>query len=764
MERPRLKAHYQCEVVDDSKVFLLAEGQDSMIQGRPAVLVLPYLDGTRTVAEIAQALAGTLSIVETFAALRRYEAAGHLAEGSPDLPEPQLAYWDALGIDPAAMLAGAEQGVTLLAGPKVLHEPSVAALREAGLEVRMAGLPGPDAPYEASDGLTLVLLDDYLDPVLRRINSAHLEAERPWLLARPGGTTLWLGPLLVPGHTGCWQCLEQRLAGNRQVERYIAGKRGDTAPLHPARAVLRAAATALAGLLAAETGRVLAQLGRECSSLEGRMVTLDLTGPSMEEHELIRQPQCAACGDPALVTGRSPKIVLAASPARHTTDGGYRIQPPHLTFERLKKHISPYFGAISRLGAHEENDAGNGITYSFTAGHNFAMVNDNMDLLRRNMRGQSGGKGRSETQAKVSAVCEAIERYSGVWRGNEPVTRAAYDDLDPRTAVPMDQLLHFSPRQSAGRAEWNADPAHRLQLVPDPFPTATPLDWSAAWSLTHDEERLIPAGHAWYGHPDLAGHFYCVSDSNGSASGNTLEEAILQGFCEVVERDAVALWWYNRLSRPAFDVDSLGDPYVDTMRAFYDSMDRNLWVLDITSDLGIPVFAAVSDRRHEVEDIMVGFGAHPDPRIAAIRALTEVNQFLPYVDRRDEDGNTLYRTDDLETLTWCRTARLEQEPWLLPAPDARPTSLGDFRPLVGDDLAGHIRDCVGRADEAGIEVIVLDQTRPDLELNVVKVIAPGMRHFWRRLGAGRLYDVPVRMGWLDKPRTEDEMNPWNVFF
>ncbi|MET7618148.1 TOMM precursor leader peptide-binding protein [Streptomyces sp. NPDC005408] len=765
MERPRVKAHYLREVVDGSKVFLLAEGKDYLVQGRAAALLLPYLDGTRTVPDIIQLLSGTLSIAETLTALRRYEAAGHLAEGRPDLPEPQLAYWDAQGIDPAAVLTAAADGVSVLTGRSVPCEPVLAALRETGLTVRTSPLEETGEGYAPGEGLTVVLVDDYLDPALERINAAHLAAERPWLLAKPGGVTPWIGPFLQPGHTGCWSCLAQRLGGNRQVERYLAGKRGDQAPLHPSHAVIPAGAGALAGLLAAETGRTLAQLATgSCPSLEGRMVTLDLGTLTTEEHELIRQPQCASCGDPALVTERSPKVVLSASPARHTTDGGYRVQAPQLTFDRLKKHISPYLGAITKLGAHEESEGGNGITYSFTAGHNFAMVNDNMDLLRRNMRGQSGGKGRSEMQAKVSAVCEAIERYSGVWRGNEPVTRAAYRDLDPETAVHPDELLHFSPGQSEGRAEWNAHPAHRLQLVPDPFDTGLQLDWSSAWSLTHDRERQIPSGYVWYGHPDLDGHFYCVGDSNGSASGNTLEEAILQGYCEVVERDAVALWWYNRLRLPAFDLDSLGDPYVDTMRAFYDSMDRDLWVIDITSDLGIPVFAAVSNRRHEVQDIMVGFGAHPDPKIAAIRALTEVNQFLPYVDRRDAEGNTLYRSDDPETLTWCKEAKLQQEPWLLPDPAAKPSTLGDFEPLAGDDLAGHIQDCVRRAEAAGIEVIVLDQTRPDLDLNVVKVIAPGMRHFWRRLGAGRLYDVPVRMGLLEEPRTEDEMNPWNVFF
>jgi ribosomal protein S12 methylthiotransferase accessory factor len=67
--------------------------------------------------------------------------------------------------------------------------------------------------------------------------------------------------------------------------------------------------------------------------------------------------------------------------------------------------------------------------------------------------------------------------------------------------------------------------------------------------------------------------------------------------------------------------------------------------------------------------------------------------------------------------------------------------------------------CVKLARERGLEVLVLDQTRPDVGLPVVKVIVPGMRHFWARFGSGRLYDVPVNMGWLKKPLTEGQLNP-----
>jgi ribosomal protein S12 methylthiotransferase accessory factor len=62
-----------------------------------------------------------------------------------------------------------------------------------------------------------------------------------------------------------------------------------------------------------------------------------------------------------------------------------------------------------------------------------------------------------------------------------------------------------------------------------------------------------------------------------------------------------------------------------------------------------------------------------------------------------------------------------------------------------------------------MEVLVLDQTRPDIGLNVVKVIVPGMRHFWKRFAPGRLYDVPVKLGWLPESLKETQLNPVPMF-
>jgi thiazole/oxazole-forming peptide maturase SagD family component len=227
----------------------------------------------------------------------------------------------------------------------------------------------------------------------------------------------------------------------------------------------------------------------------------------------------------------------------------------------------------------------------------------------------------------------------------------------------------------------------------------------------------------------------------------------------------VALWWYNRLQRPALDLDSLDDPYVETLRRYYRSLGREFWVLDITSDLGVPAYAAISRRLdpRAPEDVILGFGAHIDPYLAAMRALTEMNQFLPAVTRRDADGNTVYLEDDPGALDWWKTVRAEDEPWLLPR-SGPATTTADHGGLIRESLTEDVRGLLDRLRDAGMEVLVADQSRPDLDLSVVKIIVPGLRHFWRRLAPGRLYDVPVAMGWLPAPYREDELNPKSVFF
>jgi ribosomal protein S12 methylthiotransferase accessory factor len=253
---------------------------------------------------------------------------------------------------------------------------------------------------------------------------------------------------------------------------------------------------------------------------------------------------------------------------------------------------------------------------------------------------------------------------------------------------------------------------------------------------------------------------YSISESNGLASGNSLEEAVLQAFLELVERDSVSIWWYNRLQMPEVDLNTLDSPYVQALREYYAQLGREVWVLDVTNDFEIPTFVAVSrciDAKYEL--IIYGCGTHLDPGIGISRALTEMNQFLFLQEQGRISSHAVLEREHFMTDYWFHKATVAENAFLLPHPDRSTKSLADYEYTYASDILDDITLCFSKAHELGLEVLIHDMTRPDIEMNVVRVIMPGARHIRPRYAPGRLYDVPVAMGWRDNSLQEHELNP-----
>jgi ribosomal protein S12 methylthiotransferase accessory factor len=405
--------------------------------------------------------------------------------------------------------------------------------------------------------------------------------------------------------------------------------------------------------------------------------------------------------------------------------------------------------------------AGDGVLHVYLSGHNVARRARSFQALRSGLRSSNCGKGTNDAQARASALCEGLERYSAVFRGDEPRRRARLTDLGDSGIHPNNCML-FSDRQYREREALNAA-GSGFDDVPLPFDPEAAIEWSPVWSLTRQGVRYLPTAFCYFNYPQDCDRTYCFSCSNGNAAGNTREEAVLQGFLELVERDGVALWWYNRVRRPAVDLDGFAEPYLHALRAFLHRRGRDLWALDLTSDLGVPVFAAASRCTDGgPEQILFGFGAHLDARIALLRAVTELNQMLSGILSAPAGAEPGAHLSDKTTIHWLRTATVANQPYLAPL-DGRPRTAVDFPPCRSDDLKDDVLFCQALVERQGMEMLVLDQTRPEIGLPVVKVIVPGLRHFWTRFAPGRLYDVPVQLGWLPRALTEEQLNPIPMF-
>jgi ribosomal protein S12 methylthiotransferase accessory factor len=499
----------------------------------------------------------------------------------------------------------------------------------------------------------------------------------------------------------------------------------------------------------------------ELPELDGKLQTLDVPTWRMQTHTLVRLPFCPACGRPEDRQARPFRPpVLESRNKTFTRDGGHRVVAPEETLARHGHHVSPITGAVPML--ERVAPAEDGVLHVYVAGNNMARPHHDLARLRGDLRTLNAGKGISDVQARASALCEGLERYSMVYRGDESRRRARLRDLGG-AAIPPNDCLLFSERQYHERDARNAAGGSRFSFIPAPFDTGADVEWSPVWSLTRREVRYLPTAFCYCDYPHGDGPVWCVACSNGNAAGNTLAEAVLQGFLELVERDAVALWWYNRLRRPGVALDSFGEPYLGRLQDFLRERGREFWALDLTADLGIPAFASVCRRTGgPPEQIVLGFGAHLEPRVALLRAVTEMNQMLssPLLEPRGKElGDP---AADPETARWLATATAANQPYLLPA-DGAPRTAASYPCTWADDVTEDVRACQARVEHAGMEMLVLDQTRPEVGLPVAKVVVPGLRHFWTRFAPGRLYDVPVRLGWLPRPLAEDELNPIPMF-
>ena len=287
--------------------------------------------------------------------------------------------------------------------------------------------------------------------------------------------------------------------------------------------------------------------------MRDHIVSLDLLGSTTAKHYVAARPQCPACGRKKLRDPRRPAvpIELAIGGKLLMTSGGYRTVSPRQTLERFRKHVSPLTGVVSHL---EGIDADLPLNTNYYATHNFSVPAETVNELRAGLSAGSFGKGSTAEQGEVSALMEAIERYSGVFRGDEIRVTRRFTDFPSCNVILPNKVLLFSNAQS--RSSRGATTTSDDSKMAPPFDRSAEIEWSPVWSLRDQRFTHLPTSLLYFFYRGPAAYH---ADSNGCAAGNTLEEAIVQGFLELVERDAYAIWWYNRLQRAEIDLDTFGD-------------------------------------------------------------------------------------------------------------------------------------------------------------------------------------------------------------
>ncbi|MCW6506779.1 YcaO-like family protein [Lichenifustis flavocetrariae] len=314
------------------------------------------------------------------------------------------------------------------------------------------------------------------------------------------------------------------------------------------------------------------------------------------------------------------------------------------------------------------------------------------------------GKGIDLAAAKASGIMEAIE----TWHAENAVLPLMFG-----STVDLRARFHLVDTEGLPRRTDLALSAHA------PLLWAEGTDWMSE-AATWVPFDLVHANFTVDG-PFTTDVF--STDTNGLASGNTFWEAVSHGLCEIIERDATALWRASAADRQkamrvdlAAVTDSLCLEVLD--RFAQAGLDVAVW--NMTTDVGVPAFQClIKDASDRSGHIGSGAGCHSNRHVALLRALTEAAQVrMTYIAGSREDLNP----DDYASAT-IRHRHQSVARMMEAGPGQR--SIAGEADEIFETFEAEVRWLLDRLRGAGLrEVVVVDLSRPDFDLSVVRVIVP----------------------------------------
>jgi ribosomal protein S12 methylthiotransferase accessory factor len=312
------------------------------------------------------------------------------------------------------------------------------------------------------------------------------------------------------------------------------------------------------------------------------------------------------------------------------------------------------------------------------------------------------GKGSTPEQSQASACMELGERFSffSFIKNPENFITGTYPELQAAgyNLLPIKRLLQ-SVHDESMQEEMLA------RLLAD-----IPIKWTWATNLNRQEEVLIP--FSW---------FYAINEFNGPSNGNSYEESICQGICEIIERHVCAVVSHEKRQVPRIRLASAKDP---VSRELIEKFTRNgiqVYLNDFTLDTGVPTISALCidpSTFPVMSEIVWTAGTTPNPEKALIRALTEVAQLAG-----DFNTHANYVASGLP-----KPLAMEEVEYLLSGPEI---DLQDLPDLASDNMKTEVENCLAALEKLDMEVFIVNTMHPQLKMPSIYTIIPGA-HFRER--------------------------------
>ena len=317
-----------------------------------------------------------------------------------------------------------------------------------------------------------------------------------------------------------------------------------------------------------------------------------------------------------------------------------------------------------------------------------------------------GGKGISKSHAKASAIMEAFERYSAEKQNDDKSVIATPDEISLKGNYINPESLNLP--KDFKKEDLNS----------------TTLEWSMTHDLITDEDYYVPSNAIFHPYISNEAQSLFKSNTNGLASGNILDEAILHGIFEVVERDAWSIFELTHKNYSQIKIESIESEIINETLDKFTSQGINIKLMDFTADINIPTIAASADDTitKDAGLLTLGMGTHLDPEVAILRALTEVAQSrATQINGAREDT---VRADFAREAGYERMKRInkyyfqqeEDQINLSDIENKSTTSIKKDLEIVKDELVSNDIK----------HILYADLTRSEVDVNVVRIIIPEM--------------------------------------
>ncbi|SDN38759.1 TOMM precursor leader peptide-binding protein [Bacillus sp. OK048] len=601
--------------------------------------------------------------------------------------------------------------------------------------------------------LALVLDDAWKPNVHQKAEEMFRQTDTPWLRGFVSFGEGVVGPFVQPGTPGCSQCADLRrtITARDRTELWEIQKGLEfSGGMQQEAWASRSGILQMTHLIGAEVQRIM---NGDDPVSERKICFINLKTLKSSWHRFLPVPLCQVCSQLPDDSPAMAQISLQRSPK--VTSDNYRSRSlDDLNHVLIKDYLDQRTGLLTDK--------------MVNLVHAFADVSVNLPLFE----GDEGTAGRTNSFAvsELTAILEGLERYCGLEpRGKRTVVHDSYNHLKNQALHPIEVGVHAKElyeRPGFPFAEFDPD---------------RPIDWVWGYSFLQERPILVPELLAYY---SLGGRSqgFVYETSNGCALGGSLEEAILYGILEVVERDSFLMTWYAQIPLPRLDPASIEDQelqlMIERMRAV---AKYDLYLFNSTMEHGIPsIMAIAKNRKEKGMNLICAAGAHLDPVRAVKTAVHELAAMMLSLDEKLEanqeeygrmlhDSSLVQQMDDHGMLYGLPQAE-ERLQFLLD--NHRPLQSFDKefkRKSTHLDLTDDLQDILQEFRRLNLDVIVVDQTTPETIRNglyCVKVLIPGMlpmtfgHHLTRVTGLERVFRVPMELGYSNQPLTAEQLNPY----